>query len=182
MLVAELMLRRTKADQVLPVYRHFVSEFPTLKAFSNARPRKLRNILFSLGLRWRIENFVALSRLAQHRRLHQLPGYDGLSELPGVGPYVANALQCFARNEALSVIDANVVRVLGRYFGFAGIGEARRNREFVELAQKCLDESNPREYNWALLDMGAAICTASRPSCLACPLRAGCKYHASMRA
>lgn len=175
------MLRRTKADQVLPVYRRFVSEFPTLKAFSTAGPRKLRHLLSSLGLQWRIENFVQLSRLARQRRLRKLPDYDGLTELPGVGLYVASAVECFARREALPVIDANVVRVLGRYFGFASKGEVRRNREFIRLAGECVDENNPREYNMALLDLGAAICTATKPNCLNCPLRTGCAYRACQR-
>jgi A/G-specific adenine glycosylase len=180
-LVAELMLRRTRADQVLPVYRRFLAEFPTLKALSSARLRDLRRILSPLGLVWRTQNFVALSRLARHRGLHQLPAYDGLLELPGVGPYVANAVECFARRKPLPVVDTNVVRVLGRYFGCVARGEMRRNRGFIDFAQQCLDRISPREYNWALLDLGATVCTSTRPRCPLCPLRVGCTYAASLR-
>ena len=176
-IVAELMLRRTKAAQVLPVYNTFIGAYPTLMDLANAAPSNIRRICQPLGLHWRVENLVELSQEARHNRLRRIPAsIEELQQLSGVGPYVAGAVRCLAFGYACPVVDSNVVRVLSRFFGLSIQGEARRSRRMVDLAARCVDRDAPRDYNLALIDFGALVCTPNRRGCAACPLSAGCSW------
>ena len=178
-LVAEFMLRRTRAEQVAPVYEAFIDHFPSPESLAAAPPRDIRRILNPLGLKWRIENFVQLARVFRRRNLCVAAKQGTLKYLPGVGDYVAGAIACFGRAEPVALIDTNVVRVLSRYFGLRFRGESRRNKSFIRLAEKCIDVQYPREYNWALFDLGGLVCTPSGPKCSRCPLRRSCYYNST---
>jgi A/G-specific adenine glycosylase len=109
----------------------------------------------------------------------EVPGTkDELTSLPGVGDYVASAVACFSKGEPTPIIDTNVVRVLGRIFGLRLEGEARRRKEIREATAMCLDQRQPRLYNYALLDFAALVCTASAPRCTVCAFgqRGLCEY------
>lgn len=177
-LIAELMLRRTRAQQVVPIYKEFFAAFPTVTKFSHASRREIRCILRSLGLNWRIENFVELAKTLRRQHSPALPTKQAnLRRLPGVGDYVAGATTCFSEGAPVTVIDANVVRVLTRYFGMQGRGEMRRNKRFIQLATMSIDPKHPREYTWGVLDLGALVCIPGSPDCPNCPLRKTCTYN-----
>ena len=99
-----------------------------------------------------------------------------LESIPGVGHYIAAAIRCFAFGEQDAIIDSNVVRVYGRVFDLTVTDSLRRNREFHQLAQSLVDPEHPREYNLALLDLAAAICTPRSPRCEQCPIAVHCSY------
>lgn len=169
-LIAELMLRRTRADQVVPVYERFVNSYPTLAMAAQADPCDIRAILYPLGLSWRIENIIDLLNQAYNRFGEVLPiDIEALLTLPGVGDYVAGAVACFAGGQPVALIDTNVVRVLGRVFGVDIQGEARRRREMHDLTDSALDRDDPVTYQYALLDFAAKVCTAKNPFCNCCP-------------
>lgn len=179
-LIAELMLRRTKAEQVLPVYEAFIASYPTLSALGDAAASDIREILSPLGLNWRIENLVQLAHMVRENRLHRIPeSSEELQLLPGVGPYVAGVVSCLAFGQGCPVLDTNVVRVLGRFFGLSLEGEARRKKEMIELAAECVDPKAPKEYTLALIDVGALVCTPASPQCTACPLTPDCAFFQS---
>ena len=178
--VAEIMLRRTRADQVTPVYESFMKEYPTLEAGACADAIKIKKILKSLGLEWRAENMVAFLREAFSRYGERLPeDVEELRSLPGIGDYVGAAVVCFSGNQNIPLIDTNVVRVLGRIFGLNTAGEARRRRDMRELARKAVAPAAPADYHYALLDFGAKICTAAKPRCPNCPFGVAdqCEYY-----
>jgi len=176
-LVAELMLRRTKAEQALPVYEAFMASYPTLSTLSDAAPSDIREILAPLGLNWRIENLVQLARAVNENRLDRIPeSLEDLQLLPGVGPYVAGVVRCLAYGRAAPVLDTNVVRVLGRFFGLSLAGEPRRKKEMLALATECVESKAPKQYTLALIDFGALVCTPSSPQCRQCPLRSKCSF------
>lgn len=176
-LVAELMLRRTKAEQVFPVYLKFIEKYPTIQYFRHARKATLKKILKSLGLNWRINGFVELALVFSRCGLTTLPAQEEkLKELPGVGNYVAAAVCCLAFNAPCVLVDSNIVRVLSRYFGLNFCGEIRRNKQFIEIAENCLNHNNPKLYTLALLDLAATICTSAFPKHADCPLNACCIY------
>ncbi len=175
-LIAELMLRRTRPGQVLPTYRSFIGRYPSARKLASADHDELRALLAPLGLRWRAENVVALAKDLAYVVPAAFRDGKALRKLPGVGDYVASAIQVIAFNRAESVIDTNVIRVLGRYWGMPVHPEARRRREFRELAARCVPKRDPKRYTLALLDLGASVCTPRRPRCADCPLRAWCTF------
>ena len=174
-LVAEMMLRRTRADQVVPVFCNFLERYPTLSAAASEDASALRTMLWPLGLMWRIENIITMVGEAHRRFGDDLPAdCNALKTLSGVGDYVAAAVACFAGGAVLPIIDTNVVRLLGRYFGVDTRGEARRRSDMLDLAHEALDPNSAADYNYAVLDFGACVCIARRPYCAECPLMAGC--------
>ena len=143
-LMAELMLRRTRADQVEPVFERFVKLFPDVRALAGAKPSVIRRELKPLGLEWRAANVVALARDIQRRFRGRVPrDRDELLSLPGVGPYVAGAVRCFALGQPEPLIDTNVVRVVGRFFGLRLDGEARRRKEMIDAVTACVPGRRP---------------------------------------
>lgn len=180
-IVAEMMLRRTRAEQVVPVYQRFLAAYPTLAAAAAADPVTIREHLRPLGLAWRADTIVHFLQEAYARFGDDLPTDPAvLRELPGVGDYVSAATACFAVTAAVPLIDTNVVRVLGRVFGLDTRGEARRRREMRELATRAMYPAHPAEYHYAVLDLAARVCLPGRPKCDICPLGTGsrCDFQA----
>lgn len=168
--IAEIMLRRTRADQVVPVYERFLRSYPDLASAARAEPEAIRDLLRPLGLAWRADSMVAFLREAHARFPAGLPSQpEPLRTLPGVGDYVGAAIACFAGDEPAALVDTNVVRVLGRVFGLDTTGEARRRRPMRDLAAQAVDPARPADYHYALLDFGARVCTARNPQCECCP-------------
>ena len=178
--VAELMLRRTQADQVVPVFEKFIREYPDLTAAAGADTKQLATLLYPLGLVWRAEGMIRFFQEAHSRFGNDLPlDRELLQSLPGVGDYVSAAAVCFAGNQQVPLIDTNVVRVLGRIFGLRYDGEARRRAGMRRLATMAVDLDRPADYHYALLDFGARICIARKPRCQQCPFSTDerCQYY-----
>ncbi|OPX90757.1 MAG: A/G-specific adenine glycosylase [Pelotomaculum sp. PtaB.Bin013] len=97
--------------------------------------------------------------------------------LPGVGPYTASAVLCFAYGKREAILDTNVERILSRFFGIShGLTGTRRYSVLWEASRKLLPKKNFREFNWALLDFAALVCTFSKPKCLRCPMKNLCAF------
>jgi len=176
-LIAEMMLQRTKADQVVPVYRNFFRKFKTPADLIKARSVTIYEALESLGLTWRVANFRSLAKELVRRFNGHIPeSRDQLLTLPGVGDYVAGAVLSIAFRQREWIVDSNVVRVFKRYFRISTSNEGRRDKLVVELAKQYCRSRNPREANLALLDLAALICVSRKPQCFKCPLRKGCSY------
>jgi A/G-specific adenine glycosylase len=169
--VAEMMLRRTRADQVERVYRAFLNQYPTLASVLEADTEEIRRLLYPLGLAWRAENFVSLFEAVRMQGMTDFPtDISSLQSLPGIGDYVSNAVACFAGGDtSATLIDTNVVRVLGRVFGIDTTGEARRRVGVRTLAQRAVDRTRAGDYHYAILDFAALVCTARTPRCPSCP-------------
>jgi A/G-specific adenine glycosylase len=135
----------------------------------------LRSQLGSLGLDWRIGQFEALARDLVERFDGRIPdSRDELMNLTGVSDYLADAVLVFAFGKPRAVIDANVARVIARTFGLREHAEARRDKEIRRLADELVASKRPRDYNFAMLDLAATVCTAHNPSHDTCPLRRTC--------
>jgi len=169
-LVAEFLLVRTRASQVVPVFRRIQTEYPTAAAFGNAREEDLVELVAPLGLKWRGRLFVTLARDIGQRR-GRLPRTSGaLRELPGVGEYVAAAVLALHTGRRDVLIDSNVVRLLARLVGVPHDGETRREPWLREMADRLTPEAEFREYGYAVLDHSMTICRPRRPLCEICPL------------
>jgi A/G-specific adenine glycosylase len=176
-LLAEMMLRRTNAQQVVPTYLEFIKRYPDAESLVTAPIRQVQNLLHPLGLNWRAENIGKMAEALTQQFGCRVPSnYDELRQLPGVGDYVASAVCCFAFNKRMPVIDTNTVRVVGRYFGFKTHSESRRRTQVRETVAAVTGSRNARAFNLAFLDFGALICKAANPKCPTCPLRHRCAY------
>ncbi len=173
--MAELMLRRTQARQVVKVYEDFIAKYPDARTLAMAPADEVRRSLFSLGLAWRVPAFQQIARtLVEQYGGTVPPSYDVLVALPGIGDYVASAVCCFAFGQALIVVDTNTVRVAGRLFGVPTHADSRRRKPVRTLLQALLDREDPKSYNYAMLDLAALVCTPADPNCSACPLLSYC--------
>jgi A/G-specific adenine glycosylase len=175
-LMAEMMLRRTKADQVEKVYRQFISQYRTPGGLLRGSPNKIRRILSPLGLNWRQQNFFDLAEVLIRDFKSTVPSTrEELKQLPGVGDYVAGAVLSIGFGKREWIVDSNVVRVFKRFFNLHTSKEARRDRSVIELAKAYAQTSRPREANLAILDFSSAICLPGTPRCNICPLRRVCQ-------
>lgn len=177
-LMAEVMLHRTQARQVLPSYIRFIERYPNVPALAQASDQDLHEALFSLGLRWRIDLIREMATVLMDNFGGEIPNdrVDLLS-LPGVSDYVASAVRCFAWNRPDPLIDTNTVRVIGRLFGLEVKDSSRRNRRFRNLIGSLVDPVEPRAYNYALLDLANQVCKKrTAPECFRCPVRNHCMY------
>ncbi len=182
-LVSEVMLQQTQVDRVLPKYRAFLERFPTLADLAAAAPGDVIRAWAGLGYNRRALNLqrTAQAVLTEHqgRFPEQL---DELRQLPGVGPYTAGALACFAFERDVAFMDTNIRRVIQRVFvGPAGDGPGSRERELLELAAAAVPVGDGWAWNQAVMELGALICTAARPRCTLCPLRAECTAYATWK-
>lgn len=168
-LVAEILLQRTRAGNVIPVYRRFINRFPTLQEFARASEAEIEEIIYPLGLRWRVPLLAALGR-----RLYDSGGLpdtvDELIDLPGVGPYVAAAWMSLHAGLRGVLVDANTVRWMCRLVGREYDGETRRKKWLIYLADRLTPYQGARTYNYALLDFTMTICGPGEPRCSICPI------------
>jgi len=176
-LIAEMMLQRTKADQVVPVYLNTIKLFPTAKDLVEAKLNNLRRLLKPLGLAWRIPKFKKVAKALIQKFNGAVPETrEELSSLPGVGHYIAGAVLSIAYQKPEWIVDSNVVRLFRRYFGIAASSEGRRDAHVIELAKRYSSKRHPRECTLAILDHTALICVPISPRCRICPLRRNCAY------
>jgi A/G-specific adenine glycosylase len=182
-LMAEIMLHRTQAMQVVPIYQRFIQAYPDAHALAGASREELHSALYSLGLRWRIDLIAAMATQLVERFGGQVPQDKAdLLSLPGVSEYIASAVRCFAWDLPEAIIDTNTVRVVGRVFGLQIKDSSRRNRLFRGLIGALVDPQEPRVYNFALLDLADQICSAKRPPAHdSCPVASVCLYALATR-
>src|SRR5579884_443517 len=177
-LIAEVMLHRTQASQVAPIYEQFIQRYPDIQSLSQTTREKLHDVLYSLGLRWRIDLIMDMVKHINGQFGGQIPQEkQQLLSLPGVSDYVASAVRSFAWNLPDPIVDTNTVRVIGRIFNLEIKDSSRRNSLFRSLIASLVDAGQPRIYNFALLDLAALICTKSKPPlCSECPVQKYCLY------
>lgn len=176
-LLAEVLLQKTDAPKVVPVYLEVISKYPTLESLAQADLRRLRKTLASLGLHYRSER---LRRMAREllSRFGMVPNdLDALLSAPGIGRYIASAVCAQAFGQRRAVLDTNVVRVLERCFDVrSSRPRARDDPKMWAAAQELLPRRarDAARWNWALIDLAAACCRAKLPKHLVCPARLQC--------
>lgn len=176
-LVSEIMLQQTQVTRVREYYPRFLYRFPTLDALGRARPGAVREAWNGLGYYRRADNLHRLARAVVREHGGKLPAEpEALERLPGVGRYTAGAVASFAYERRAACVDTNVARVLGRAFGKTRNGRGKEPALW-DLAATLLPR-RPKtawEFNQALMDLGALICTARTPKCTQCPVRPACR-------
>lgn len=176
-IVAEILLQRTRAETVSTFFPAFASRFPSWKRLSQATEEDLRAFLQPLGLWRRRADTLQKLALEINRRRGRFPRTrDELQSLPGIGQYVANAVLVQVHGEPAPLLDGGMARVLERYFGARELVDIRHDPYLQDLSHRVVDHERPVEISWALLDLGAMICTPRKPRCDLCPVRRGCRW------
>jgi A/G-specific adenine glycosylase len=172
-LVSELMLQQTQVARVVPKYGAFLDRFPTVAACAAAPAGDVVRLWAGLGYNRRALNLHAAARACVERHAGELPAtLAELQALPGIGPYTARAVQAFAREADVGVLDTNAARVLARL-----TGRRLAPREAQDLADGYVPPGEGWAWNQAMLDLGATVCTKRVVRCDECPMTAHCTWH-----
>ena len=175
LLMAEMMLRRTRADQVVPVYRDFVRSFPTPRHALLLPTKDLEGRFRPLGLHWRGRQLRStISYLHDHFAARKPAADSDFEKIPGVGPYSSAMLQSRLFSKRVAAVDANVARFITRLVGLAHHAESRRDPELISMANRFVNSPRAADLNLAMIDFAALVCKARTPLCADCPLQADC--------
>ena len=175
-LVSEIMLQQTQVDRVMPKYRQFLKQYPTMRRLALADVDDVRKIWYPLGYNIRPVRLHMIARETVARYRGRLPDdAESLQALPGIGRYTAGAVLSFAYGRDAAVLDTNVRRVLGRVFlGPRRVARVRGDKAYWHLAEKLVPAGRAYDFNQALMDFGATWCGPRRPRCRPCPMKSFC--------
>ncbi len=164
--VSEIMLQQTRVAAVLDHYARFLKKFPTVQTLAAAREASVLALWSGLGYYHRARRMHQAAKLIARERKGIFPRTaEEWRELPGIGRYTAAAIASIAFGEAVAVVDGNVERVLDRMFGAAREGKPRGSG-----LNSLLDRERPGDFNQAMMELGATVCTPRAPQCQICPL------------
>jgi A/G-specific adenine glycosylase len=176
-LVSEIMLQQTQVERVIPKYEEFLQKYPTLEALANAPIEEVRQTWYPLGYNIRPIRLHNIAREAVAKYGGRIPDDpEALQNLKGIGRYTAGAVLSFAFGRVAPILDTNVRRVLHRVF--MGEGDAKTyslQKDLWVLSEALIPAGNVYDFNQALMDFGATVCTARKPVCLVCPMQEFCK-------
>lgn len=174
--ISEIMLQQTRVEQATPYFQNFISLFPTVHELAAADQQEVLKAWEGLGYYSRARNLHKAAKTVVQEFDGKIPeSYDEIITLKGIGPYTAAAVTSIAFNKANAVVDGNVIRVLTRYFGIEEDTRSSKTRKEVQkYASKLIDEEHPGDFNQALMEMGATVCSPSKPDCTSCPVQSGC--------
>jgi A/G-specific adenine glycosylase len=174
-LVSEVMLQQTQVERVIPKYHEFLEKYPTLTDLAAAEPEEVRKTWYPLGYNIRPYRLHSIACEAVARYGGTIPKkQNDLMSLKGIGRYTAGAVQSFAYNKDAPILDTNVMRVLHRIFVGGGNPKTQKAKLWT-LAAETIPKGKGYDFNQALMDFGAMVCTARKPYCLLCPMREFCK-------
>lgn len=170
--LSEIIFQQTRISQGLSYYEKFAKRFPSPRALAAAPEDEVLKLWQGLGYYSRARNLHAAAKSMKGAFPRT---YEGVRALKGVGDYTAAAICSMAYNMPYAVVDGNVYRVLSRVFGIdTPIDSTDGKKEFTALAQKLLDKKSPGDYNQAIMDFGALVCTPQAAGCAKCPFTKTC--------
>jgi A/G-specific adenine glycosylase len=175
-LVSEVMLQQTQVDRVIPKYREFLRRYPSIEELAGASVHDVEVTWRPLGYNIRPVRLHAIAKDAVRRRGGKLPdSLEELQALKGVGRYTAGAVMSFAFRKDAPILDTNVMRLLHRVF--LGPGHPKRSKALKrlwDLSAALIPKGKGYDFNQALMDFGALVCTARLPGCSTCTMRQIC--------
>jgi A/G-specific adenine glycosylase len=178
-LVSEIMLQQTQVDRVLPKYGEWLEKYPTFHALAATPLHEVARTWYPLGYNIRPRRLHAIACEAVERYGGQLPSdHETLLSFKGIGEYTAGAVRSFAFGQRAAILDTNVARVLFRVFLARGSAKAHATkRRLWDISRAVLPLRHVYDFNQALMDFGATLCTARAPRCSACPLVGMCSTY-----
>ena len=181
--LSEIMLQQTQVATVIPYYARFLERFPDVVALAAAPVEEVMALWSGLGYYTRARNLHRCAQKVVAEHDGRFPAdVESLASLPGIGRSTAAAISAFAYGTRAAILDGNVKRVFCRVFGIEGFpGSAPAEKRLWERAIALLPATDIESYTQGLMDLGATLCTRSRPGCTACPLQSRCVAWASHR-
>lgn len=175
--VSEIMLQQTQVTTVIPYFQRFMERFPTVEALAGAAQDDVLQHWSGLGYYARARNLhkAAQTVVAEHGGTFP-SDLDALEALPGIGRSTAGAIASISMNLAAPILDGNVKRVLARFHAIEGWpGDKAVSDRLWAIATRYTEPERTREYTQAMMDLGATLCTRSKPACTICPLVDWCQ-------
>lgn len=179
--VSEIMLQQTQVTTVIPYYERFMEVFPTVQDLAAADEDTVLHHWTGLGYYARARNLHKAAKRVANDLDGEFPdSLDGLCELPGVGRSTAGAILSIATGQRASILDGNVKRVLARHHRVTGWpGHTPVQNRLWEIAEQYTPQARCADYTQAMMDLGATLCTRSKPGCVQCPLNTTCEGFAA---
>ena len=178
-LLSEAMLQQTQVATVINYFNRFITAFPTVNDLADANEQQVLKLWEGLGYYRRARNLHACAKqiVTEHNSI--VPNtVDALLKLPGIGRYTAGAIASIAYDVPAPILDGNVVRVLSRWFAIPQSTDDKQTKELLwDLAQQLVSKKRAGDFNQAMMDLGATICTPKSPACLTCPLTKHCQAY-----
>lgn len=177
LVLAEILLQRTRAETVAAFFDAFIAQFPSWKVIADSTVEEIGEFLKPMGL-WRRRS-ASLLRLAQEmvQRDGEFPRRRvDVEGLPGVGQYIANSILLFSSGRPEPLLDVNMARVLERLFGRRKLADIRDDPHLQSASRAVVRGKRAAEVNWAILDLAATVCTIKNPRCKECPLAHSCRH------
>jgi len=177
-LVAEILLQQTDAPKVAKEYSLFIKTFPKPSKLAVASKSSVNKFISKLGLDYRVNRLISVARELEKKFNGTVPDtQEKLLKLPGIGPYIANAVLVSAYKKRFAVLDTNVIRIIDRFFGIkSSRSRPRTDPALWSVANQLLPRRVDicKKWNYALLDFGALVCSHYSPRCKECPCRRKC--------
>lgn len=174
--ISEIMLQQTRVDQARPYFENFMELFPTVHDLANTDQQQVLKAWEGLGYYSRARNLHAASKIIVDDFDGKLPeSYDEIIKLKGIGPYTAAAITSIAFGQPNAVVDGNVIRVITRYYGIEDdVRSSKTTKQVQQLVNELISQENPADFNQAMMELGATVCSPTKPDCLNCPIQSGC--------
>lgn len=179
--ISEVMLQQTQVATVIPYFDRFMASFPDIAALANAGIDDVLHHWSGLGYYARARNLHKAAGLIRDNYDGEFPAtYESVVALPGIGRSTAGAILALSKNERHAILDGNVKRVLARFHAMGGWpGTSSVADSLWQFAERHTPQSRVADYTQAMMDLGATVCTRTRPKCTDCPLAAECVAHAT---
>jgi len=174
--LSEIMLQQTQVSTVIPYFEKFISAYPDIKSLAHATQDEVLHLWTGLGYYARGRNLHKTAQIIANDYQGQFPTeFDQVLALPGIGRSTAGAILAQALNHSYAILDGNVKRVLARYHAVPGwYGTKKVADKLWQLSEAVTPKNNCADYTQAIMDLGATVCTRSRPYCERCPLQNNC--------
>jgi len=178
--LSEVMLQQTQVATVIPYFERFVKTFPNLTALADAPLDEVLHLWTGLGYYARARNLHKAAQVMRDQYSGKFPTeFEQVLALPGVGRSTAGAILSSCLNAPYAILDGNVKRVLSRYFAVNGWpGEKKTEDRLWQLTGEVTPNAQVADFNQAMMDLGAMVCTRSKPKCSLCPLQSNCRANA----
>lgn len=174
--LSEVMLQQTQVSTVIPYFERFIKTLPNITALADASQDEVLHLWTGLGYYARARNLHKAAQKVRDEFGGNFPtDFEQVWALPGVGRSTAGAILSSVLNQPYPILDGNVKRVLARYFAVAGwAGEKKVENRLWALTEEVTPTDHVADFNQAMMDLGAMVCTRTKPKCNLCPLSAGC--------
>lgn len=175
--ISEIMLQQTQVKTVIPYFQRFIERFPDVQALARAKQDEVLHLWTGLGYYARARNLHKTAQIVAQEYSGTFPEtVEGLEALPGIGRSTAGAVLSISTGKWAPILDGNVKRVLARFYAIDGWpGTTANQKRLWQYAEQNTPHERVGDYTQAMMDLGATLCTRSKPSCLLCPLQSGCE-------